>query len=1668
MGDREMSAFRFAPLLLVALLWMRPESVDGQVDFADLPTGSGSTYFSNLATIQPQFTFAEQWAVNFSNADPEFTLLARGPGVLRVFSLSMPSSAVLTISPGSNLAINLPLSPCSDAFEGSLCRQTYLPTTAVETYLVNVNGVDGSAFQSIEVEFFPDDEGSLGSAEARADEAFSTIYRRLTELNRFKIIQAISGVVADTSRKLKAVGLLSTAKSFHDSAKATEGHLQGGVSIVLDLAGLAADQGVRAEDILSADLSAIESSAAILGADGMSGFASELYGIIVGTTPPAGPDVVDYFLQGAEIWVLYKGIWDLNQEEFLVNANLIASTLMSTLLSQRTIDFQESDQELISLAEQWVIPFLNSTTECTDLALFLPGQGCGFSDYDQAEFLSVYRSMERLVRRDYIDYAKRADLYVDVDGDGYGNRYETDRNADPNDPSDFPSPSCDYGLQAVIQPESTLVSVGENVTVTGDQSTACAVDNVSYAWSIETRPAGSAAALWAPAASITSFVADEAGIYSVRLNVSDGFDSDSSVVNIEAEPPNDFNVRPYGDRLTPDYRTDQLTGQVTRFKIRAFDSDCNLSHIIWGSNGPASIQESDSRDDLDDGCEDTESMNFSFDDDNAGNTFDIFATIYDTDGASRVVQWKVDVRQTFGPVVSALSPLDVNTQVPLGRVDFEVEVFDQDDNTRTVEWIFDGLLVDTDTMGGGNPASQERVDIEFGARDYHTLTARATDNDGLVGELTWMIEAGTPLDGNIPPNITYFGLDRSELPYQWMRAGRPYSFRAEALDSDDGVIYYALEVNGVRVRENTNNVPDFDEAFDETIVFPAAGEYLLEVFFRDASGETVSESLSVDALVRDASSGTEPVISSIYPPAGTIYNSGNLSIGGIIEDAEWDAERVLLYLNGQLHQVEDRLRDYPGFRESVSNLPDSGNHALELVVEDEAGNRSSPIAWNLRQGQTGSRAPSIELVLPDASSDTYVLPGENVAFFVFVSDPDGDLEELVWDMTSVGDPDPLEDGFVNDHFDVFRVNVHPTQSGTFPITVYDAGGRSDTISVQLNMGAASNPSAPKLLNHNLPDDGAIVRRLWDAEDEEVGFMVDVWDPDGDLVNLWLTVDGVIRAGGSAFPPTHDFDSSFLSDLDRWTDYDLLERGKPYEFEFVAEDAAGNRLARSWTMMRGPVGPENHGPLVAEVIDLSMNQRDEVSFDVAVADEEGDIPSATMNGLLDGEVVSDLGNYQFEFIPDESFFGNRQFEILWNDGFGGVATTTVNVTVNQVILPPDLRTQQLSISLLEGERFGLGNYLDLIATSEEFVNSELIFDVVAADGISVSGSPIVGDDLFELELVGDLGSLTGIVVDPGGRSSEPLTINVSRDVVLEVQKVGSGEGSVRAIAGASADCGFVCVVRIPLGAMVTLEAQPAPGSVFGEWAGACSSSESECLFSATNDAMVSATFKALLRVGGTVRGLEGSGLVLWLNGMDALSVGSNASFFFSKPLADDSPYDISVKAQPTSPAQTCSVENGSGVLRGSEVDSVRVVCTTDAPDLAISKNAGTDTISVNRPLTYRIVVRNSGSLDAVGAIVNDVMPAELVDISWICQASGGAICESEGSGDIEDIVNLPVGSAISYFVTARVRENFSGVVRNTASVIAPAGISDGDLSNNQATDESRTVLFASGFEAPRPN
>lgn len=137
------------------------------------------------------------------------------------------------------------------------------------------------------------------------------------------------------------------------------------------------------------------------------------------------------------------------------------------------------------------------------------------------------------------------------------------------------------------------------------------------------------------------------------------------------------------------------------------------------------------------------------------------------------------------------------------------------------------------------------------------------------------------------------------------------------------------------------------------------------------------------------------------------------------------------------------------------------------------------------------------------------------------------------------------------------------------------------------------------------------------------------------------------------------------------------------------------------------------------------------------------------------------------------------------------------------------------------------------------------------------------------------------------------------------------------------------------------------------------------------------------------------------------------------------------------------------------------------DLSITKTAGQVAALQGSPITYTIVASNLGPQSVTGASVVDTWSSTLSDVRLesISGTGGAASTLLPGSltGQLVDMVNLPVGATITYVVSATAAaqpQNFApeSVVSNTARIELPPSFEiDLNPLNNFAVDSDLVVL-----------
>ena len=270
-------------------------------------------------------------------------------------------------------------------------------------------------------------------------------------------------------------------------------------------------------------------------------------------------------------------------------------------------------------------------------------------------------------------------------------------------------------------------------------------------------------------------------------------------------------------------------------------------------------------------------------------------------------------------------------------------------------------------------------------------------------------------------------------------------------------------------------------------------------------------------------------------------------------------------------------------------------------------------------------------------------------------------------------------------------------------------------------------------------------------------------------------------------------------------------------------------------------------------------------------------------------------------------------------------------------------------------------------------------------------------------------------------------------------------------------------------------------------------------------------QAGLTIAVTVSDLLGSGLVLQNNGGNDLAISGNGPATFSGSQSDGAAYNVTVLSQPASPAQTCSVANGTGRVAGANVTNVAVSCvTTGTPGnfgvsgtvtgltgsgLVLRNNGGDDlaiaptdrdfifptSIATGSPYSVTIATQPAGQTCSIANGSGAMGGADVTNVSVTCAASaftigvsvagltGSGLQLQNNGGDTLSVTangnfsfTTPIASGAGYSVTVKSQPSGQNcVVANAAGIVGSANVTNVSVSCSSLFTIGGTVSGLSG-------
>ncbi len=233
------------------------------------------------------------------------------------------------------------------------------------------------------------------------------------------------------------------------------------------------------------------------------------------------------------------------------------------------------------------------------------------------------------------------------------------------------------------------------------------------------------------------------------------------------------------------------------------------------------------------------------------------------------------------------------------------------------------------------------------------------------------------------------------------------------------------------------------------------------------------------------------------------------------------------------------------------------------------------------------------------------------------------------------------------------------------------------------------------------------------------------------------------------------------------------------------------------------------------------------------------------------------------------------------------------------------------------------------------------------------------------------------------------------------------------------------------------------------------------------------------VGGTVTGLQGSGLVLQNNSGDNLQPGTSGSFVFTSSIDQGGAYSVTVLTQPSN--QTCVVHNGSGTIGTADITNVVVKCTQpgrfayvvnqgsngisaysiDAASGALSPVAGSPFASTGTTPVSAVVDPNGAYLYVANHDSNNVSVFAIDDTTGALASAGEPI--AAGNGPFAVLVNpadqfLYVANMTDNTVSVFVIDGATGL----ATAIGGSPFAVGNQPTSMKTDPGGNFLYVTDY------
>ena len=314
----------------------------------------------------------------------------------------------------------------------------------------------------------------------------------------------------------------------------------------------------------------------------------------------------------------------------------------------------------------------------------------------------------------------------------------------------------------------------------------------------------------------------------------------------------------------------------------------------------------------------------------------------------------VAIRVDAAPSVSITAPANNSVFTPPANITVTATAADADGTVTKVDF-FDGA-----TLVGTATAAPYTVTLANAAAGTHTLTARATDNNGAVttsGAVSAIVDT--------PPTVSI------TAPVNNAVITTPVNITATAADAD-GTVTKVDFFDGATLVGTATAAP-----YSITLANAAAGTHALTARATDNNG-AVTTSGAVSVIVNSA-----PTVSITAPANNAVFTQGaTITVTATAADADGSVAKVDFLYDGTLLSTQTAAPYSFAFNPTIA-----GTHTLTARATDNNGAVTSA-AVNVILNVV----PTVSFTAP--ANNAFFTPGSNITLTAAAADSDGSIAKV--------------------------------------------------------------------------------------------------------------------------------------------------------------------------------------------------------------------------------------------------------------------------------------------------------------------------------------------------------------------------------------------------------------------------------------------------------------------------------------------------------------------------------------------------------------------------------------------------------------------------------------------------------------------------------------------------